>query len=222
MNDAISSPLLQGLPSEDVERLLSAARRRRFSKGEVVFHEGDLGDSLHLIEKGRFASRITTAEGETTTLSVLGPGQVFGELALVRADFHRMATIVALEPAETLAVERGEFDRLREAHPEVANVLLRIVADTVERLAQRVSEAFYVPAEIRVLRQLLRLADIYADEGPEAIVPITQEDLAGMAGASRGTVNRVLRQEEGRGTISLSRARVRLIDRERLEKRALS
>ena len=89
--------LLTELPEAERRSLLSRSRRRRFAKGEVVFHEGDPADSLHLIDKGRAAVRLTTTQGDVHILRVIPSGGWFGELALVAAA-SRSATVVALEP----------------------------------------------------------------------------------------------------------------------------
>ena len=80
--------LLREVPDTGVRRVLSIARRRTFALGEVVFHEGDLADSLHLVAKGRFAIRITTPLGESAMLALGKPGEAFGELALVSGPRH--------------------------------------------------------------------------------------------------------------------------------------
>ena len=76
-------PLFADLPTEEMQAVLKIARRRRFARNEVVFHSDDPGDSLHLIQKGRFAIRVMTPLGETATIAVRGPGESFGEMALV-------------------------------------------------------------------------------------------------------------------------------------------
>ena len=76
-------PLLAGLDPVDRDRLLAATRRRSYAKGEVLFHVGDPADSLHLVESGRLAVRVDTADGRTATLNLLGPGDFLGELALL-------------------------------------------------------------------------------------------------------------------------------------------
>ena len=95
--------LLADVPAEDVRRTLQSARRRRFARNEVVFHRDDPGDSLHLISKGRFAVNVITPLGETATIAVRGPGDSFGEMALL-SDERRAATVAALEQAETFAL----------------------------------------------------------------------------------------------------------------------
>ena len=88
---------MAGLPEAEVSAFLATARRRVFAREMVVFHRDDPADTLHLIHKGRFAARINTPLGDTVILAVLGPGECFGELALVTTG-QRSATITALEP----------------------------------------------------------------------------------------------------------------------------
>jgi CRP/FNR family cyclic AMP-dependent transcriptional regulator len=212
--------LLEGVPAEDVRRLTSIARRRRFARGEVVFHRDDPGDSLHLIVKGRFAVRNMTPLGDTVTVAVRGPGDSFGEMALVNADHRRSATVAALEEAETLAVVKGEFERLRSAHPTVTDVLLRFLAAEVLRLNERLLEALYVPVERRVLRRLAELCELYPEDEDRLEIPLTQEELASLAGTTRPTVNQVLREEQRRGMIDLQRGRTVVLDRAAIVRRA--
>jgi CRP/FNR family transcriptional regulator, cyclic AMP receptor protein len=211
----MESPLLTDLEPEDVRELLSIARRRTFAKGEVVFHRNDPADSLHLIARGRFGARVTTPTGDTVLLDVLGPGQAFGELALLLPDAQRTATVSALEAGETRSIFRDDFALLQRSHPGVKDVLLRLLAEQLRRASERIVEAHYVDAETRVRRRLVELAGTY-DSG---VVPLTQEELAAMAGTSRATVNRVLRDEERGGTVALRRARVTVTEPAELERR---
>jgi CRP-like cAMP-binding protein len=212
--------LLKGVPPGEVQRLLSIARRRTFRRGEVVFHRDDPGDSLHLISKGRFAVRNLTPLGDTLTVAVRGPGENFGEMALVNADHRRTATVSALEQAETLVIVKGEFERLRRDHPDVVDVLLVFLTEEVRRLNERLLEALYLPVERRVLRRLAELCLLYPDAGARLEIPLTQEELANLAGATRPTVNQVLREEQRRGTVELERGRMVVLDRAEIVRRA--
>jgi CRP/FNR family transcriptional regulator, cyclic AMP receptor protein len=203
--------LFADIPDEDVHRLLQIAHRRSFGRGEVVFHRGDPANALHLIVSGRFAVRIITPLGDTATLGVRGPGDAFGELALVSGEDVRSATVSALEPAETRSVLRDDFARLRREHPSVDAVLVAILADRVRRLSDEVTEAYYLPAETRVLRRLADLAELY-----DGVVTLPQEELAELAGTSRATVNRVLRAQEKRGTLELGRSKTIVLEPDRL------
>lgn len=211
--------LLADVPDDALRALLTIARRRTFVRNEVVFHHGDPADSLHLISKGRFTVRITTPLGDNVTLSVRGPGDAFGELALLHKERVRSATVSALEPGETHSVYRDDFERLRREHPIVNDVLIGILADRLRRLSEQVVEAYHVPADRRVLRRVCELAELYSDGEVAAVVPLTQEEIAELAGTSRATVNRVLREAERRGTVELRRGKTAVLDFEALTRR---
>lgn len=207
--------LLAGVPEEERRELLRIARRRRFARNEVVFHRDDPGDSLHLIQKGRFAVRVMTPLGDVATIAVRGPGESFGEMALIAETPRRAATVTALEEAETSAVYGSEFEQLRRRHPHVDEVLFRFLAEEVRRLNERLLEALYLPVETRVLRRLAELADLYG-----SVVPLPQEVLAELAGATRPTVNQVLRGLQERDLVALGRGRIEIADLEALRARA--
>jgi CRP-like cAMP-binding protein len=211
--------LLAGVPAEDARRVLAIGRRRTFARGEVVFHELDPADSLHLVAAGRFSVRRTTPLGEDSLLVIRGPGDFFGELALVVGG-RRSATVQALEAAETLAVYSADFDRLRAGYPGVDQVLVQILAQEVRRMDELLLEAYYVSAERRVLRRLLEVAAAYGSVEAGVAVPLTQEQLAALAGTSRATVNAVLSVERQRGTVSLGRGRTTINDPGALARRA--
>lgn len=203
--------LLEGVPAEEVRRLLSVARRRKFRKGEVVFHQGDPADSLHLISKGRFKVQVTTPLGEPATIAIRGVGDAFGEMAVASGQ-KRSATIEALEDAETFCVIDGEFRRLREEHAGVDQLVIDFLANEVRMLNERLLEALYVPVEKRVMRRLAELAEVYGSGEGEVVIPMTQEELADLAGTTRATVNQVLRAEQERGTIELGRGKTIVSD----------
>ena len=207
--------LFEGAAEEDVQRVLTVARRRRFARGEVVFHRDDPGDSLHLINQGRFAVKIISPLGDTVTVAVRGPGDSFGEMALVSANARRAATVIALEKAETLAVYKDDFNDLRSRHRSVNDLLLAFLTGEVRMLNERLMEALYIPVERRVLRRLAELSD-GGDGNVPVEIPLTQEELAELAGANRATVNRVLREEEKRGLLKLERGRTVVLDREQI------
>jgi CRP-like cAMP-binding protein len=210
--------LLADVPTEELQQVLMIARRRTFDRGEIVFHEGDPADSLHLVVSGRFAARIRTPLGDTTLLAIYGPGDAFGELALVSPPSNRSATVVALEPAETRSIFRDDFEALRKRHPAVDRVLVALLAEEIRQMNERLLEAHYVDAETRVRRHLRQLAALY-DRGGNAVIPLTQEEISEIAGTSRATVNRVLREEERRGVIELRRGRTTVVDPDQLVRR---
>jgi len=225
--------LLAGAAPDEVAELLSHGRRRTFAAGEVVFHAGDPADCMHLVRSGRFAVRISTEFGDVATLNVVGPGDAFGELALLTPGEPRSATVAALEAAETLSVHEIDFRRLRAARPQTDGLLAQLLAARVRRLSGQLVDALYLPAETRVRRRLLDVAAAFGGAAPGSSnadgdgggaaavsVPLTQEELASLAGTSRATVNRVLREEQEQGTLELHRGRTTVVDAAELERRA--
>ncbi len=212
--------LLRGAAPAELDELLARARRRRFAAGEVVFHAGDPADTLHLIRRGRFAARITTEFGAVATINVIGPGDAFGELALLTPGVPRSATIAALEEGETLSVHQIDFAAARDRMPTIDRLLVELLAAQVRRLSGQLVEALHLPADTRVRRRLLDAVAAYGPVEAGTTVPLTQEELASLAGTSRATVNRVLREEQAAGTVELARGRTRLVDPVALERRA--
>ena len=202
--------LFEGIAGEDVRAVLALARRSTYRRGEVVFHHHDPADAVHLVVKGRFDVRITTTHGDVVALAIRGPGETFGEIAVVTGA-ERSATVSALEPGETLVLRGSELRRLARDHATVGEVLVRMLAEHVALLSERLVEAYTVDAETRVARRVLELGRVYGGS-PPVTIPLIQEEIAALAGASRATVNRVLREAEDRGIVKLSRGKTTLLD----------
>jgi CRP-like cAMP-binding protein len=214
-------PLLRHLSDEERRRVLSAGRRRRCAKREVIFHDGDPGDVMHLVSRGHVAIRVTTPLGDIATLRIVGPGEFFGELALV-SPAPRHGSAVALDPVETLGLHRTHLDELRAHDPTVDRLLVVALATEVRRLAGQLLDARYAPTDTRVWRCLADLTDTFGDsDGSGAVmIPLTQDDVAQMVGATRPTVNRLLRSAADAGTLRLGRGRIEVLDREAVRTRA--
>ncbi len=211
-------PLLASLDDVDRRRLISLARRRRFAKGEVVFHEGDPGNALHLVEKGHFAVRITTPLGDVATIRVHGPGSFFGELAVI-SPAPRSASLVALTKGETLQLTDAAFAELRAGDGDADRVLTEALVTEVRRLSGALVEALFTPANVRLIRRLVELAETFPPDDEGIVVPITQEDLAQLAGTTRPTANRLLRSLEEVGIVAVSRGRISVLDLEALRRK---
>src|SRR3974390_957496 len=199
--------------------MLHGAPRRRFGRGEVIFHEHELGATAHVIERGHVAVRVATELGGIATVSVLGPQEIFGEGALFSDDARRSATVVALEPVVTRWLDVEHFARIR-ADPRVQEFLMRAVTARLRSTTDHLLEALFVPVETRVLRRLVTLADEFARAEDRVVLPVNQEDIASMAGTTRPTANRVLRGAEESGLIELRRGRITIVDRATLTRRA--
>jgi CRP-like cAMP-binding protein len=214
--------LLSSLTEDERSQVVAAARRRSFARGEVLVHEGDPADSLHLIASGRVAIRVSTPSGDRATLNILSPGDYFGELSLVRrrGDRVRSATVLALEPTETLAISVTTFDELCAHQPAFDQLLVAALARRVEYLSARLLDALYVGLDRRLYRCLLDLAAVYGNADGVTTIPLTQEHLADLVGGTRPSVNQILQRLSSQDIVELQRGRVVVRDAAALRRKA--
>ena len=197
----------------------AACRRHRYRSGEVIFHEGDPAGALHLIERGHVAVSLTTERGEEAIIDVLRPGETFGEQALVDTAGLRTASVVAIERAETLALDAVTFVRLGEENPRIVRFVMMVLAERLRATNRELLDALCVVPERRLARRLNRLADQFGgDDGP-VTVPVIQADIAAMIGVTRPTANRLLQRAQAEGLVELGRGRVVVVDRDGLRRR---
>jgi CRP/FNR family transcriptional regulator, cyclic AMP receptor protein len=216
----VSWPLLDVLSETDRRELLTRARRRRFARHEVLFHEGDPGDALHLVAKGHIALRIHTPLGDTATMRIVRPGEFFGELAVVSPG-PRNASAAALDATETIAVDRELLEALRAEHPQIEAILVEALVTEVRRLAKQVVEVMYESVDKRVWRRLDDMTIVFGADGERATtIPITQDVLAQLTGCTRPSANRVLRAGEEAGIVEMVRGRIEILDLAALRSRA--
>jgi len=209
--------LFGGLDDEVRRAVWARMRRRRFARGEVIFHEGDPGDALHHIVKGHVSVRVSTPRGDQAILRVLGPDEVVGEFALVSPG-PRAATVTALEPTETMMLDREAFAELREQRPSVDDYLINAYIAEVRRLSSALLESLYLPVDKRVLRRVVELSELYQND--ETIgVPLGQDEIAQIAGVTRQTVNKVLTKAQQDGALRIERGRLEILDLEEIRRR---
>ena len=176
-------------------RVARTLRRRRFRRGEVIFHEGDPGDALHVVAAGSVKIALESEDGTEAILVTLGPGESFGELALLDGS-PRSASAVAVEPTETLALGRGALRELMSADDGLRDALLAGVATTLRRLTNQMAELHFLDLGGRLAVRLARLARVKDPTASSVTLdwPYTQSDLAAMIGGTRQSVNRLLNQ----------------------------
>jgi CRP/FNR family cyclic AMP-dependent transcriptional regulator len=207
--------VLREIDGDDARALLALGRRRRFRRGDTIFHEGDRAESLHLVDIGHLAVRTTTPTGDVATLRLIGPGDHFGDLALVDAS-RRSAAIVAVDRVETLELRYDDLEQFRVEHPSFERVLLAMMARNVRRLSANLQDVMYLGVPARLARRLDELCELFEGEP----LPLTQDDLAGLAGTTRQTVNQVLVELRDRGVVALGRGRITVVDRGALQRSA--
>jgi len=203
----------------DEPTLRATCTAKRYDRGEVVFHEGDPAGALHLIERGRVAVRLTTPLGDVGTLDVLQAGDTFGEQALVDGIGERTATVTAIERTETLAMARAKFDQLRSERPGVDRFVVMVLSARLQWTSLRLIDALYLPADQRVMRTVARMHALFSSEHGGTI-PLNQSEIASMAGVTRSTANRVFKQAQVDGVLSVGRASLGVVDVARLHRQA--
>ena len=211
---------LGGLPEDERKAVHKRMVPRRFRRREIVFHEGDIGDRLYLVTKGRLLARVLTSDGDESALALHGVGDVLGELILLNGQDRRSATIVALEPSELMSLAASDVSELRKMYPAVDEALDGVLAERMTTLLELLQEARYLPADKRVLRRIMTLEPHFENGNGPTEIRITQEDLASMAGTTRPTANRALQRAEQSGAIAIARRRISIVDREQLGKLA--
>jgi CRP-like cAMP-binding protein len=193
--DALSRcPLFEHASRSILESLAGRLRRRRFRRNEVIFHQGDPGDALHIVAAGAVKILLPSAEGDEAIIATLRPGDFFGELALLDGA-PRSATAAALEQSETLVLPRDVFIGLLDTLPGLRDALLADLAHELRRLTGHVEELHFLDLAGRLAMRLTRLARETAPDAHGEIRldwPYTQSDLAAMIGGTRQSVNRLL------------------------------
>ena len=216
------SPLFHGIDTAELERIAAGMARRRYRRNEVVFHEGDPGDSLHVLVEGRVKITRASGEGEEAIVVVLSPGDTFGQIVLLDGA-PRSATATAIEPTETLTMARGEFVALVDGSEAFRWHLMGGVARVVRRLTDQLAEAHFLDLPGRLALQLTRLAEESGQDGTRDIAlsaTMTQSDLAAMVGGTRQRVNRIMGEFTDDGLLKHHGGRILVCDLERLRARA--
>jgi CRP-like cAMP-binding protein len=199
-----------GLGPEALNAVASMCVTRSFAAGEVLFFKGDAADALYAVRRGQIRIGTGTVEGRHLTLNILGPGDVFGEVALLDGR-PRTADAVAMERTEMFIVRRHDFQKFLLAHPDVAVRMIGLLCERIRWMSDRMEEAVLLPLAARLARRLIALAEDYGAE-----FDVSQEELAVFIGATRESVNRQLRAWQRKGLVELGRARIQLIDRDGL------
>jgi len=198
-------------------------RVRRFRKNETIFHQGDPGDSLFIVESGSVKIVLPSPEGEEgAIIATLSRGDFFGELALLDGAPHS-ATAVALDPAEMLVLRREPFEQLIDTDRELRMALFAGLTAELRRLTGHVEELHFLDLPGRLASRLIRLAhESQPDAGDDVVLdwPYTQSELASMIGGTRQTVNRLLADMSTEGLIRFEKDTVIIPSVERLARAA--
>ncbi|TMF35109.1 MAG: Crp/Fnr family transcriptional regulator [Chloroflexi bacterium] len=205
---------------EAIEMLVRVLRVRRFRRGETIFHQGDPGDALFVLSSGSVKVVLPSDESaEPAIVAILGPGEFFGELAILDGAPHS-ATIVAVEATETFVLHRDAFLALIDSDAGLRRALLASLATEMRRLTGHVEDLHFLDLPGRLASRILRLAESSGSKRADGTVtiswPYTQSELAGMIGGSRQSVNRLLADLGEQRLVRLERDQLVVLDAERL------
>lgn len=198
--------LFEGLTDEHAELLMERSRVRTYAANTIVVSEGDEGNSLFVVQSGALKAFLTDNAGREVTLSLLDPGDYFGELALLD-EAPRSASVAAVTKSEVLQIPRSAFLALIEVHPACMQMVVRNLVGRIRTLTESVRSLALVDVFGRISRVFNSLA--VEKEGVMQIDRrLTQQDLANMVGASREMVNRILRDLVSGGYVELEQHRI--------------
>ena len=204
------NPMFADLATEELNRIAGLCHTRQLKAGEALFMKGDAGDALFGVRRGQIRIETGTSDGGRLTLNFLGPGDLFGEVAVLDGQ-SRTADATASEPTELFVLRREDFVAHLEREPRVAVKLIALLCQRIRWMSERMEESVLQPLPVRLARRLCALG---SDFGAE--VHISQEQLGVFVGAARESVNRQLQQWRKDGMLDLQRGRILLRDLPRL------
>lgn len=215
------APLFTALDDASAATLRATMDTVRLPKGATLFSEGDEGHHLYVIIEGKLKLGTSSGDGRENLLSILGPGEMFGELSLFDAG-PRTSTATAVTDVRLLSLGHDQVIPWITRHPQVALDLLERLAQRLRRTNEVVGDLVFSDVPGRVAKALIDLGDRFGKETNEGLYvhhDLTQEELAQLVGASRETVNKALADFASRNWIRLDGRAVLIIDVDRLNKR---
>jgi CRP/FNR family transcriptional regulator len=209
-----SLPLFQGMSDDTLRQVAGESHRRRFDVGETLFYQGDPGCTCHLITKGRVRVYVMDEEGRELSVSILGWGEIVGEMALFE-ELPRSASVEALEETYTLELHRDVLISCLQRSPALALSMLRDLSARLRHATVEATELASLTVPERLVRRLEQLSAWSGQRVPDGTrisIPLTQQELATLVGTSRESVNRALVRLRKEGKVRTDEGWLVLLD----------
>jgi CRP/FNR family transcriptional regulator, cyclic AMP receptor protein len=211
-------PVFSTLSSEELEHVAQVAVPRRFEAGEIVFKEGDEGSTCYIVRSGRARAVREHADGRSITLAHFGPGDIFGEMAMLDGE-RRSATVESIEATDAIAILSADMHRLLREYPDISVKLIAALGQRLRETNERLARQSFQTVQSRVAAVLAELVSSARTEGEtegDVVIMSTQAELAQLAGSSRESASRFLAVLERAGIISQGRGKLTVHDPEAL------
>jgi len=207
-------PLFETLNTRELAELVAVAVPRSYDRGEVIFQEGSQGDVMYVIRKGRILIKREHAGGRTIALTEMGPGDLFGELAIFDKE-ARSATAECIEKTNVVALTSGDVSRVLTRNPEIAVKLLQQLSKRIRAANSRIGDQYFQSTEGRIVNVVLGLAEQQnGNVMAGSFVRANQSEIAQLASTSRETVSRFLANCQRADLLTTYRGRLQLRDPE--------
>jgi CRP/FNR family transcriptional regulator, cyclic AMP receptor protein len=211
----LGTELFAELDDADLDRVMASVRRRELQRGDVIFTEGAEPDGLYIVEEGRVAITSKSDDGRESVFALMEPGDLFGEMGLLDG-LGRSAEARALEPSQVLEIPYAPVRAVYEARPELLWGVVALLTGRLRSMDAALADSVFLDVTGRTAKRLLELGD----GADEFTLPVTQEELAGMVGASRERVNKAIANFVRLGWIRQSERQYVILDRDQITRRA--
>jgi CRP/FNR family transcriptional regulator, cyclic AMP receptor protein len=207
--------LFEGMPMDAVAAVAATSATRRLRRHDVVFEEGDAANELFVVQDGRIAIANKSVDGRESVIALMEPGDVFGEFPLFDG-LGRSAEARALEDSTIVAVAYQDVRRMFDDDPTLLWRVVELLATRLRTTDEALADSVFLDVPGRTAKRLLELAG----DGDDFQLPVTQEELAGMVGASRERVNKAISAFVRLGWLEQRERRYKIVDREQLSRRS--
>ncbi len=216
-------PLFQGFAPRDLDALVPAARPIAVAARDELFHKGDVGSQLYVVIEGRLKALTTSADGDDVVFNVMGPGEWFGEIALL-SENPRSATVRAIERCELLVLDRRDFIAFLKRSPDVALRMLTVLVERLVRISEFVEDVQFLNLPVRLAKKLMLFAGRYGCKAKDGSVKIdlklSQEEWGDLVGTTRESINKQMHIWSDAGLIRMDSGFVTLVRPDAIERLA--